>query len=47
VPEKCALVKKGGENMEFDLALLVPQNFFEIPYLTQINVKKKGMEAFN
>jgi len=27
--------------------LLVPENFYEIPYISQINVKKKGMEAFN
>lgn len=26
---------------------LIPENFHEIPYLTQINIKKKSMESFN
>lgn len=26
---------------------LVPENFNEIPYLSQINTKKKTMETFN
>jgi hypothetical protein len=25
----------------------LPENFSEIPYLSQINVKKKGMETLN
>lgn len=30
-----------------DLGTLLPENFNEIPYLTQINVKKKAMETLN
>ena len=26
---------------------LIPENFSEIPYLNQINVKKRSMESFN
>ena len=26
---------------------MIPDNFSEIPYLSQINIKKKGMESFN
>lgn len=40
-------MKRINDIQESDLSLLVPQNFFEIPYLSQINVKKKGMESFN
>jgi hypothetical protein len=35
------------EQIEIDLHSLTPENFNEIPYLTQINIKKKGMELFN
>lgn len=30
-----------------DLSSIVPDNFSEIPYITQINAKKKVMETFN
>ena len=30
-----------------DLLTLIPENFNEIPYISQINIKKKSMEAFN
>ena len=30
-----------------DLLSLIPENFSEIPYVTQINAKKKVMEQFN
>ena len=30
-----------------DLLNLIPENFAEIPYLAQINVKKRSMESFN
>ena len=30
-----------------DLLTLVPENFNEIPYISQINVKRKSMESFN
>jgi len=30
-----------------DLCNLLPDNFNEIPYLTQINIKKKAMESLN
>jgi hypothetical protein len=30
-----------------DLLSLLPDNFSEIPYITQINAKKKAMEGFN
>ena len=30
-----------------DLLNLIPENFNEIPYISQINVKKKSMESFN
>ena len=30
-----------------DLLTLIPENFNEIPYISQINVKKKSMETFN
>lgn len=33
--------------VESDLLLLLPDNFTEIPYVSSIIVKKKGMEAFN
>jgi hypothetical protein len=33
--------------MEVDLLTLLPDNFNEIPYITQINAKKKAMEGFN
>jgi hypothetical protein len=35
------------EQLEVDLLSMIPENFAEIPYLTQINTKKKSMEAFN
>ena len=30
-----------------DLLNLIPDNFNEIPYISQINVKKRSMESFN
>ena len=33
--------------IEVDLSSIVPDNFSEIPYITQINAKKKVMETFN
>ena len=30
-----------------DLNNLVPENFNEIPYINQINTKRKGMETLN
>ena len=30
-----------------DLLSLIPENFQEIPYVSQINVKKRSMESFN
>jgi hypothetical protein len=33
--------------IEVDLLSLIPDNFNEIAYISQINQKKKGMEAFN
>jgi hypothetical protein len=33
--------------LEVDLLSLIPDNFNEIAYISQINLKKKGMEAFN
>lgn len=30
-----------------DLLTLLPENFSEVPYISQINAKKKGMEALN
>jgi hypothetical protein len=33
--------------VEVDLSSIVPDNFSEIPYITQINAKKKVMETFN
>ncbi len=30
-----------------DILILVPADFAEIPYTTQINTKKKSMETFN
>jgi hypothetical protein len=30
-----------------DLSSIIPDNFSEIPYITQINAKKKVMETFN
>ena len=35
------------EHTQADLLNLVPQNFNEIAYLNQINVKRKSMEQFN
>lgn len=35
------------EQLEVDLLSLIPENFTEIPYLSQINTKKKSMETFN
>jgi len=35
------------EAEQVDLTLLLPDNFMEIPYLTQINVKRRALEAFN
>jgi hypothetical protein len=32
---------------EIDLLTLLPANFSEIPYITQINVKRKALEQFN
>ena len=42
-------VPKGDneEDMQVDLMNLVPDNFSEIPYVSQINVKRKAMESFN
>lgn len=34
-------------SVEVELSSLLPENFNEIPYLTQINIKKKAMETFN
>ena len=36
-----------AEAEPIDLMTLVPENFQEIPYLAQINTKKKSMESFN
>ena len=33
--------------IEVDLSSIIPDNFSEIPYITQINAKKKVMETFN
>ena len=33
--------------IEVDLTSIIPDNFNEIPYITQINAKKKVMETFN
>jgi Required for nuclear transport of RNA pol II C-terminus 1 len=33
--------------IEVDLTSIIPDNFSEIPYITQINAKKKVMETFN
>ena len=33
--------------IEVDLSSIVPDNFSEIQYITQINAKKKVMETFN
>lgn len=33
--------------VEVDLLSVIPDNFNEIPYITQINAKKKVMESFN
>jgi hypothetical protein len=33
--------------IEVDLSPIIPDNFSEIPYITQINAKKKVMETFN
>lgn len=33
--------------IEVDLTSIIPENFSEIPYITQINAKKKVMETFN
>ena len=30
-----------------DLLNFIPENFQEIPYIAQINVKRKSMESFN
>ena len=35
------------EPLDVDLLSLIPENFNEIPYISQINSKKRGMEAFN
>ena len=32
---------------QVDLSLLVPENFSEIPYVNQINTKRRAMESFN
>lgn len=41
------LVADGDEEVLVDLLNLVPENFNEIPYIHQINVKRKAMEKFN
>ena len=33
--------------IEVDLTSIIPDNFSEIPYITQINAKKMVMETFN
>lgn len=38
---------QGATAEAIDLLSLIPDNFSEIPYLAQINVKKKSMESFN
>ena len=35
------------DQSQIDLSNLVPSNFNEIPYITQINAKRKAMEQFN
>lgn len=35
------------EQQQIDIANLVPENFSEIPYVSQINVKRRTMEQFN
>jgi hypothetical protein len=35
------------EDNEVDLLALLPANFSEIPYISQINVKRKALESVN
>jgi hypothetical protein len=35
------------EQQQIDISNLTPENFSEIPYINQINVKRKSMEQFN
>lgn len=35
------------DRMQIDLLNLLPENFNEIPYVNQINTKRKSMEQFN
>ena len=39
--------KAEEDQSQIDLSNLVPSNFNEIPYITQINTKRKAMELFN
>jgi hypothetical protein len=36
--------QEDGEGHQIDLCNLTPSNFNEIPYISQINVKRKSME---
>jgi hypothetical protein len=36
-----------ADDIQVDLSNLVQDNFNEIPYINQINVKRKSMEMFN
>jgi hypothetical protein len=39
--------EEGDGQSLVDLLNLLPDNFSEIPYLNQINVKRKAMESLN
>lgn len=41
------VVQDNSALVEVDLLTVIPENFNEIPYITQINAKKKVMESFN
>lgn len=45
--EKAEIESGEDEPLDVDLLSLIPENFNEIPYISQINSKKRGMEAFN
>jgi len=47
-PSKYDMPKDGDEEVTLvDLNNLIPDKFNEIPYVTQINTKRKGMETLN
>ena len=48
VPQRDTASHQTGPDSEpIDLLNLIPENFQEIPYLSQINTKRKSMESFN